>query len=95
MILEDMIKNTMDKKIDTDYPYLKLPAILTAQINSVKNNGSIYSYNLKILDKNGVTDDSYPEIPDVKSKLIFESGTIVAIGLLYGELNPYILGEVL
>lgn len=94
-MLEEMIKSVVKKTIDTEYQHLLMPNILTAIIASASHDGEIYTYDLKILDKNGVSDDTYPIIPGVKSKLIFTTNSTVAIGLLYGQLNPYILGEVI
>lgn len=56
--------------------------------------GKWYEYNLKIIDKNGAADERFPEIPGIRSKLQIETGKKVAVGFLYGELNPCIIGEV-
>lgn len=56
--------------------------------------GKWYEYNLKIIDKNGSADERFPEIPGVRSMLQIKTGKKVAVGLLYGELNPCIIGEV-
>ncbi|MDL2288265.1 hypothetical protein LJC32_02670 [Oscillospiraceae bacterium OttesenSCG-928-F05] len=50
---------------------------------------------MRILTPHGETDERYPEIPEVASISLYEPGTVVAVGLFYGELDPYILGEVL
>lgn len=93
-MLEDMINSVIDKKIAKNYPYMQLPPVVTAQIISVTQEGDFYKYDLKIIDKSGVIDEQYPTIPEVASKLQFDPDTIIAIALLYGELTPYILGEV-
>lgn len=56
--------------------------------------GEWYSYNLKILDKDGSPSADYPEIPSVKSQFQIKSGRTVAVALPYGELLPFIIGEV-
>lgn len=93
-MLEEMVKNVMSKQISSEFQHLQLPAIMHARITGVVALGDWYEYILKILDKNGEIDERYPEIPKVRSKMQVESGKLVVIGLLYGELNPYIIGEV-
>ena len=56
--------------------------------------GKWFEYNLKILTKDGDPDSRYPEIPGVKSKIQIKAGGIAAVALLYGELSPFIIGEV-
>lgn len=53
-----------------------------------------FEYSLRILSKDGEGDNQYPIIPGVRSACQAEIGDIVAVALLYGELSPYILGEV-
>lgn len=53
-----------------------------------------FEYSLKILSKDGEADNQYPIIPGVRSTCQVEVGDTVAVTLLYGELSPYILGEV-
>lgn len=56
--------------------------------------GKWYEYSLKILTKTGDTDTRFPEIPGVKSKISLKAGDIAAVMLLYGDLRPFIVGEV-
>lgn len=56
--------------------------------------GKWQEYNLKVLDRDGNVDENFPELPSVKSKEQIKTGGKVAVGLLYGELNPVILCEV-
>ncbi|EPR07757.1 hypothetical protein [Ruminiclostridium papyrosolvens] len=93
-MLEEMIKSVIDKQIADTYPHLQLPSLLRAKITKVTPSGEWFEYSLKIIGKTGEFDERYPEIPGVLSKLQVDSGKYVAIGLLYGELNPYIFGEV-
>lgn len=94
-MLEQMINGTIDKKISVDYPHLRYPALVKARVTRASEYGSPwYRYNLKILDKNGEVDEHFPEVPEVLSRQRYEKGATVAVGLLYGELDPYILGEV-
>lgn len=54
-----------------------------------------YIYNLKILNEDRTIDDTYPEIPDVKSYVKLENGDIAVATFLYGNVNPYIIGKVI
>ena len=56
--------------------------------------GEWYQYSLKMLDKSGAPSDDFPEIPGVRSRHQIEEGRTVAVTILYGEMRPYILGEV-
>lgn len=95
-MLEEMINTAIDKKIANDYSHVQLPSAMTARIAAATEIDDVtFKYDLKIIDKNGDDDDQYPIIPDVMSRLELPSGAIVAIALLYGALNPFILGEVL
>lgn len=93
-MLEEMIKTVLEKAVKEKYPHLKLPGAVYARVTKAQDLGSYYEYNLKILDENGVIDEVFPEIPKVKSKLVIENGKTVAILLLYGQVNAYIVGEV-
>ena len=93
-MLEEMIKAVFNKQIAVKYPHLQHPAFMRAQVTAATPAGGWRRYNLRIFGKNGELDDSFPEIPNVYSKLYFEGGETVAIGLLYGELDPVIIGEV-
>lgn len=93
-MLEAMIKTVIEKTVKENYPHLKLPGAVYAKVTKAQDLGSHYEYSLKILDETGAVDEAFPEIPKVKSKLVIESGKTVAILLLYGQLNAYIVGEV-
>lgn len=56
--------------------------------------GKWFEYNLKMLTKDGDPDSRYPEIPGVRSKIQIKAGGVAAVVLLYGELAPFIIGEV-
>ena len=89
-----MVKSVISKQLATNFPHLQLPAFMKARVTRAAASGEWYEYNLKILDKTGEIDEGFPEIPGVLSKVFIESGKTVAVGLLYGELNPFIIGEV-
>lgn len=93
-MIEEMVKSVIAKKLAADFPHLQLPNFMCATVTRVVPSGEHYEYSLKILDKVGEIDERFPEIPGVLSKVYVEAGKTVAVGLLYGELNPYIIGEV-
>lgn len=94
-MVEEMVINVFNKQIAAKYPHLKLPAILSAKVTKATKISNGNEYTLKILDKTGAIDEHFPEIPRVLSTLAVNVGSTVAIGLLYGELNPYIIGEMI
>lgn len=94
-MLEKMIKSVVGNMINDNLSHLKYPSVLHAKITKSTNAGKHYIYSIKILDTEGLVDESFPEIPNVKSNLSFEYGKIVCILLTYGEINPYIVGEVI
>ncbi|SHI88136.1 hypothetical protein [Lutispora thermophila] len=93
-MLEEMVKSVIAKQLAADFPHLQLPGLMRAKVIRASFNGEWYEYSLKILDKTGEIDERFPEIPGVFSKINVEPGKTVAVGLLYGELNPCIIGEV-
>ena len=116
-MLEQAVKEILNKTMATDFPQTRFPAALKAKISkkipagrehrlTVRMEGNDgetverelicdwYEYSLRILSKDGEPDDAYPAIPGVLSTVQADVGSIVAVVLLYGELSPYILGEV-
>lgn len=93
-MLEQMIKNVFEKHIKENYQHLSLPPAVLARVTKVQEQVDHYVYNLKILDENKGINQEFPEIPEVKSKIAVENGDTVAILLLYGQLNVYIVGKV-
>ena len=73
---------------------LKIEDKDTGRTFEAKLTGKWFEYNPKILTKDGDVDTRFPEIPGVKSKIQIEAGGMAAVALLYGELMPYIIGEV-
>lgn len=53
-----------------------------------------HEYTLKVLDRFGNTDDTFPELPGVRSKVQLEAGATVAIAFAFGGVEPTIIGEV-
>ncbi len=95
MMLEQMIEIKIDNTINKKYPHLRLPIAVYARITKVQEHIEYYEYNLKILDENKEIDSDFPEVPGIKSKDKYEYGDTVAVLLLYGQLNVFIVGRVI
>ena len=54
-----------------------------------------YVYSLRIIGRDGEPDSRYPVIPGVRSLIQADPGDTVAVAILYGALDPYIIGEVI
>jgi hypothetical protein len=53
-----------------------------------------YEYTLRVIDRFGNADRTFPELPGIRSKVQLETGAVVAIGLAHGDVEPVIIGEV-
>lgn len=93
-MLEEFVTTALRKLMKTEYSHLELPAAIYAKVTKQTELGENFEYNLKILDENKQIDNNFPEFPRIVSKERYEVGTIVAVVMLYGKMNPYIVGEV-
>ena len=64
-----------------------------AKVVQVKTDNEKYVYTLKILDKTLNVDNDFPEIPNVKSSIRAQKEDIVAVLLLYGGSDVFVLGR--
>lgn len=92
--LEQMMQIVAREMIPEQYPHLQYPPVLIAQITKFTPMTHYNLYNLKVLDADGGIDESYPELPDVHSRLGLKVGAHAVIVLIRGRLQPYIIGEV-
>lgn len=93
--LNGFVKTVMDEVIQKDYPHIRHPALLYAQIkDTVSREGKLY-VTLQVLTENGQVDETFPLIPHVRTELSLQAGNIAVIGLLYSGCTPYILGRCL
>lgn len=93
--MERFVKIIAQKLIADSYPHLKLPCFVAALITSAQPLDDGWAeYSIQILEESGAPDASYPEIPNVLSRLSVETGATVAVGLLYGMLSPVLIAEV-
>lgn len=93
-MLEEFVTTALRKLMKTKYPHLELPAAIYAKVTKQIELGENFEYHLKILDENKQIDNNFPEFPRIVSKERYEVGTIVTVVMLYGKMNPYIIGEV-
>lgn len=52
-----------------------------------------HEYTLRIIDRFGNTDGTYPVLPGVRSRLQLQADAVVAVGFAFGS-EPTIIGEV-
>ena len=53
-----------------------------------------YKYAVQVVDRFGNADEAFPAIPGIRSRQQFQAGSLVAVTLPNGELDPAIIGEV-
>lgn len=92
--LEQFVKKAITRIIADDYSHLKLPAVVYATVTGTKELTDWYEYTLRVIDRFGDTDDTFPELPGIRSKIQLEAGATVAIALAYGGIEPVIIAEV-
>lgn len=76
--------------LSTDCPYH--PSVSGS--GSATISRALYSYNVKILKEDKSIDEAYPEVPDIKSFIKLNAGDIAVATMLYGNVNPFIVGKV-
>lgn len=92
-LLKNFVNEELQGQIQKNYPYLRYPACVYAEVIRVKEKQGIYTTVLKILDKNKSKDSRFPEIPNVKTEIPVKTGDIVVSVLLYGECDLFIVGR--
>lgn len=92
-MLKTFVDHELDKRIQDEYPHLRYPAAVYAKITNVRKEADHYNYIIRILDKDKREDAKFPEVPKVKSNTAYESGDIVTVIFLYGNVMPYIIGR--
>lgn len=95
--MSDMMKlfvqQELDEQISKNYPHMRYPPCIYAKVVSVQEASGTYTATLKILDKNKQNDARFPEIPKVSTKIPISKTDVVIIVLMYGELDPFIIGR--
>lgn len=94
-IIEKAIASVSEKTAARAFPHINHAGSVYAQITSATKNKGYFTYRLKLLDAEKSIDSRFGEIPNVKSKQELTTGAVVAVALLYGQAEPYIIGEVI
>lgn len=92
-MLEAFVQKVMDKRIKKKYPHIQHPSAVYANVSQVKKKDNIYICTLRILDKNLNTDNSFPEIPGVKTHIEVKKNDRVVVLLLYAGTRAFIAGR--
>lgn len=92
-MMKQFVVQELSRQIKDNYPHMQYPPCLYARVMNVKEVSGRYEATLKILDKNKQVDSRFPEIPKVATDIEIRKGDAVVVALLYGELNPYIMGR--
>lgn len=93
--LNEFVKTVMDETIQTDYPHIRHPALLYAQVKEIMSQGGQSCVTLQVLTEMKEPDDRFPLLPCVRTGFDLQAGETVIIGLLYGGCVPYIFGRCL
>lgn len=92
-MLKSFVGQELERNLREEYPHLRYPPAMYAQIVNSRNEAGYYSYVIRILDKNKREDVRFPEIPKVLSEMPYKVGDIIVIVFLYGDIVPYIMGR--
>lgn len=93
-MMKQFVKQELSQQIKNNYPHMQYPSFLYAKVvNVVHQKEGQFEATLKILDKNKQIDSHFPEVPGVITDIVVTKGEVVVIALLYGEMNPYIIGR--
>lgn len=92
-LLEDFTRTAIEQEIKINYPHIEHPAGVYAKVVFVTEDNGKYICVIRILDRSMNIDKSFPEIPGVKTDIKVKAGDIVALLMLYGGSDFYILGR--
>ena len=92
-LLEDFTRSAIGQEIKANYPHIEHPQGVYAKVVYAVKDGEKYTCVLKILDRAMNPDNSFPEIPGVRTDIKVSTGDTVVLLLLYGGSGFYILGR--
>lgn len=92
-MMKQFVGQELEQQIKGNYPHMQYPPLMYAKVVHVQGDMPFREVTLKILDKNKQPDSRFPEVPMVRTEMNIAKGDVVVIALLYGELDPYILGR--
>lgn len=92
-MMKQFVAQALSQQIKDNYPHMQYPPLLYAKVVNVRQKEGQYEATLKILDKNKQVDSRFPEVPRVITDMVLNTDDVVVIALLYGEMDPYIIGR--
>lgn len=92
-MMKQFVAQELSQQIKDNYPHMQYPSFIYAKVVTARPAADRYEVTLKILDKNMQVDNRFPEIPKVITDMVVVTNDVVVIALLYGEMNPYIIGR--
>lgn len=96
-MLDTFMRAEVKKLIDKEYAHIKYPPAVMAQVTAMSQIGEkTWQYSLKPM-KSDRSASEFPEIPNIQSHVEVEAGVggFVAVALLYGQMRPVIIDEVI
>lgn len=96
-MMDVFLRAEVRKLIDREFSHIKFPPAIMAEVTAMSKIGDkTWRYNLKPL-RSDRSAAEFPEIPAIKSHIEVEAGIggIVAVALLYGQMRPVIIDEVI
>ena len=98
-MIDELIKNIM-RQVKAEYPQVEVPGAMRAEILSAEKSEVTYKRTVFLTDKQagerrqgGKRLEKYPVIPNVMSRMEFETGSHVTVVFTGGELAVSIVGE--
>ncbi len=92
-MMAKFVRETLDETLKQAYPHMRYPPCMCAEVVARKAQGGKNRCTLRILDKNMLRDNQFPEVPNVLTDIEVEPGDRVVVLMMYGECNPYIVGR--
>lgn len=86
---------TKAEQLSDTYEVPELTVYTETELGTFKARiaGHWNEYALQIVDRFGQPDDTFPRIPGIRARGKYDTGSIVAVAMAYGD-DPAIIGEV-
>lgn len=93
-MLNEFVKNVVEEMIKAQYPHLRYPSVMYAEVVRCTASGAKYKATLRLADKAGRIRYDMAEIPAVVTNQEYQPGDFVVVAMPYGEISgPYIIGK--
>ena len=92
-MLSEFVERELSQQVKKNYPHMQNPSGMYAKITQVCESDGEYVCTLKLLDKSMNEDNSFPEIPQIRTTIAFKNGDIAVVLLLYGGSSIFIVGR--